>query len=315
LRDPINLNTLYASNPGYSYAWSEIQAWEFDTELMDAWVMEDILYANCKSGIKRITDNWENLNVGSVQETGLVKHSVSPQASGKAEALRHYVSFDQAYLFNGSMHREISKAVENYFNAENYYNEQAIAHYSKKHLFICVVPRTGSRALLDCYLPELKWRLSDYLVNCFCVWDGPNDKGELFYGDQSGNIYKLQTGYASGEAVKTKNWPIAKTPFYEATVHGIDVIAKSADSSGGQVQIQFVVDGTLNTSFTESFPASGDLPNVLTLYKRKIIGVQPIIKGSKVGLSITHSADTKHFAIEAIRLWGEIAPLERKFEE
>ncbi len=164
-RDPTNLRRMWFSNVKYGYAWSELQAIDFDTDLLSIWVKDDILYINCKSGMKKIGDDLENLSLNSVQEMGLIKHCVSPTGSTPVDEMYAYVSYDGAYLFDGYRAVDISDPglgkgnVRNYFDPSTYSLDQTISFYHRKHLYFVIVRTADNeRVLLDFYVPEVSWR-------------------------------------------------------------------------------------------------------------------------------------------------------------
>lgn len=303
---------LYYSNIDYQYAWSELQAWKFDSKVLDAWVDDDVLFINTQTGIKRIRVDLAEVTSGDIEEIGVVKHSMGPWASCTVEGSRAFVSYDGVYLMNGSqVTGPISEAIENYFTGGSYTLASTKAIYRNKHLWLSIKLTTGSvRSLLDCYLPGQQWRTSDYKICCFCIFDGDGDKGELYGGTSDGYVYQLDTGYASTLAVVTKDYPVsADNPFEEVVIKELWVKGRSAEASAGGIAIQFRINQTLNTTITKTFPSTGHIANVYTTYFEQLMGVNDYLKGSKIGLSIAPSAAGKHLAIEAILIKGEITGL------
>jgi hypothetical protein len=170
-RIPGDLRSLYYSNINYLYAWSELQGFTIDSEIMDIFVKEDVLYLNTKSGIKRVTSDLSNISYSDVQETGLVKYSMSPYGSAQVDENWAYVSYDGVYLFSGYNYKLISEPVKNYFDMANYDNTLARMIYANKHLYVSVkktVAGGGTRYLLDCYIPKMSWSYSDITCESFC---------------------------------------------------------------------------------------------------------------------------------------------------
>jgi hypothetical protein len=204
----------------------------------------------------------------------------------------------------------ISDAIEDKFTGSTYSHAYTKAIYRNKHLWLSVKAASGgARSLLDCYLPEQKWRTSDYTVCCFCIFNGPGDAGELYGATTNGYVYQLDTGYASTMEVVTKDYQITDNPFEEVLLKEIWVKGRSAEASAGAIKIQFRINQTLNTSITKTFPSTGHIATVYTTYFEQLMGVNDYLKGSKIGLSISPSVAGKHLAIEAILLKGEITGL------
>ena len=159
------------------------------------------------------------------------------------------------------------------------------------------------------------WVSHAYSVTCFCLFDGPGDNEELYVGDASGNIYQMDSGYASGMVVLTKDDDMGH-PFDEKIVHGIAVVARSVSSSPGVIDLQFTLDQTLNTTITLTFPKTGDpdLSSKYTYFRVDTVGIYDIIQGFKIGLKIWPSVDAKHFAIQKIYMWGVLKPLNQQRE-
>ena len=315
-RDPENLRRAYWSLIDRVYGWSELQAYDFDSDLLDVFVEDNILFFNTKSGIKSLSIAMSEATPADFQERGMVKHSMGPFASCQIDEQRAIVSFDGVYVFNGASFQYISEAVKNYFDPSVYTISKAIAFYRKKHLYISVETTSGLRSFLDCYLSQdgLKWRTSDYVVNCFCVAEGIGDNNEIFIGDRQGNVYQFDDGYTSSFELQTKDYPADATdPFKEVVLSEIYVMAKSGSVNPGGVNIQFRMNQKV-FSIIKLFPASGVLMGIYKLYHAQLKGVENYLKGSKVGLIITPSVYDKHCAIQAIKLMGEISPLPEEYE-
>lgn len=310
-RDPSQLRRLYFSNPGYPNAWSELQAVDFESDILDCFVEDDVYFVNTKNGIKRIRIPLKGASIGSWEETGLVKHSMGPYASTQAEDGQAVVSYDGVYLFSGYAYQYISEKVKNFFDPATYDLDSAIIFYRRRHLYVAVRTTGGTCTLLDFYLPRKAWRTSGYDVNCFCVWDGPGDNQELYIGDRSGNVYQLDTSYASTSSIVTADMPASDDPFEEVTLHTLSIIARSASSTPGNLNIQFRIDQVLNATITKA----ATLSTAYALTRFQLRAVSDYLKGSKIGLSIAPSVTDKHFAIQAIQLTGEIAPSIKQYEE
>jgi hypothetical protein len=307
---------LYFSNTGFWYAWSELQAWKFDSKVLDAWVDDDVLFVNTHLGIRRIRVDLGELTADDIEEIGVVKHSMGAWASCPVEGMRAFVSYDGVYLMNGSqVQGPISDLIENKFTGGTYTLASTKAIYRNKHLYLSMLA-TATRSLLDCSFPGHQWRTSDYAIRCFCIFDGPGDTQQLYGGTTDGYIYQLDTGYASTLAVTTKDYQaVSANPFEEVVLTEIWVKAKSAEASAGAVTIQFRIDQTLNTTITKTFPSTGHIANVYTTYFEQLMGINDYLKGSKIGMTIAPSVAGKHLAIEAILLKGEIAKLPKILEE
>ncbi len=318
-RDPSNLKTLYWSNSGFGYAWSELQAWEFDTDILDVFLMSDILYVNCKSGMKRITVDLGDMTSKDIQEMGFVKNAVSTWGGIKVDELYAYVSYDGCYIFDGYSSKLISEMngnVKNYFDPVSYDITEVVLFYRKKHLYISVESLSGSRTLLDCYLPTGQWSISDYIVNCAWVLDGQADNAELYAGDLLGNIWKMDTGYATTTIIETKAFDAGTgNPFDEILLKEIWIKAKSDSTSTGTLVIEFLVDQVLVVTFYMDTPASGDISSTYKTYFGQLQGVHDYLKGSKISIRVTHSTPSKHFALESLYLVGEITGLPNLLEE
>ena len=309
---------LYYSNIDYWYAWSELQAWKFDSKVLDAWVDDDVLFVNTQTGIRRIRVDLEEISSDDIEEIGVVKHSMGPWASCTAEGMRAIVSYDGVYLMNGSqVQGPISDAIEDKFNGSTYTHANTKAIYRNKHLWLSLKATSGGvRSLLDCFLPNQQWRTSDYAICCFCIFDGPGDSGELYGATTDGYVYQLDTGYASTMAVVSKDYPVDQNnPFGEVVLTEIWVKARSAEASAGSVQVQFRINQALDTTFTLNFPHTGNIANVYTSYYENLKGLEKYLKGSKIGISIAPSVAGKHLAIEAILLKGITSGLPYNLEE
>lgn len=316
-RDPSNLNRFYYSNIDYLYAWSELQAWDMPSEITDIWIDDDILFINTKLGIKRLSIDLGEAQSTDFEETGIVKAAVNPYASAQCEELRANVLSDGIYLFNGYTHQYISEPIyKPYFDSALYDINSIKIIYRKRHLYLSVRTVAGIRSLLDCYLPKNQWRSSDYSINCFCIFDGPTDNLEFYGGTTDGKVYQLDTSYATGLSVTTKDYAAnPENTFEETLFEEIYIKAKSNSSNPGQVTVQFRIDQILNSGITLSFPSSGDLISTYKTYVSQLMGIQNYLKGSKVGLIIGQSASNKHIEIESILLRGSIPELPKAYEE
>jgi hypothetical protein len=298
---------LYFTNTGFWYAWSELQAWKFDSKILDAWADDDVLFVNTLTGIRRIRVDLAEITADDIEEIGVVKHSMGPWASCSVEGSRAFVGYDGVYLMSGSqVQGPISDAIEDKFTGSTYSHVYTKAIYRNKHLWLSIKAASGgARSLLDCYLPEQKWRTSDYTICCFCIFNGPGDAGELYGATTDGYVYRLDTGYASTLAVTTKDYPVSENPFDRVLLTEIWVKGRSAESDAGAVQIQFrldqVADGT-----TLNFPHTGHIATTYTSYYENLRDLTKQLKGSKIGMSIAPSVAGKHLAIEAILLKGKI---------
>ncbi len=322
-RDPSNLRRLYYSNVSFLYAWSELQALDFDTEITDVWVIHNVLYVNCKSGIKIITVDLGSISAGDIQETGLTKNSIACDGSAKFEDLQGFVGYDGPYIFNGHSYSFIGEPVKNYFDSNSYTLDEVKGAYRKRHAFFSVKASASpyTRTLLDCYLPTNQWRTSAYEFTCFCIFDGEGDNGELYAGSDDGYIYQIDTGLAATSQITTKDFgPMdgdvgTDDPFWDILLKGMFIIVKSDSPTPGGISIQFRVNQVLNGAITVTFPGTGDLTSVRIVYYALLQGIADYIKGNKIGLSITPSSSDKDFEIEAIKIVGELTPLTLPIEE
>lgn len=306
---------LYFTNTDFWYAWSELQAWRFDSKILDSWVDDDVLFVNTHLGIRRIRVDLGEITADDIEEIGVVKHSMGPWASCSVEGSRAFVSYDGVYLMNGSqVTGPISEPIENYFTGSTYTLASTKAIYRNKHLYLSILA-TATRSMLDCYMNGLQWRTSDYPIKCFCIFDGPSDTQQLYGGTTDGYIYQLDTGYASTLAVVTKDYPVSDNPFDEVVLDEIWVKVRSAESGAGSINVQFRINQAIVTDLTFSIPSSGDIATVYTSYFRKIREYEGYLKGSKIGLSIVPSVAGKHLAIESILLKGTITGMPKELEE
>jgi hypothetical protein len=157
------------------------------------------------------------------------------------------------------------------------------------------------------------WATSNYVVNAFCLFDGPGDSGELYVGDESGNVYEMDQDYPDDATLITKDYD-SGDPFKEILIDYVIVIAKSKSATAGQINMQFVIDQVLDTSLTVQIPKSGDLPSTYTLYFISLQGIKNAIHGSKIGLKFWPNVPNKHFAIQCVKLHGELVPILKQFE-
>ncbi len=317
-RDSSNLRRMYWSNSEYLYAWSEVQAYDFDSNLFDVFMKDDIIFVNCASGMKRIPFDLNNLSTTKPEEMGMVKPSISQWGSCKAETQRAYVTYDGVVLFSGMGSSLISEGngnVINYFDPVNYDIDQAIAFYHKRHLYVSVMTNGGVRTLLDCYLPKIQWSTKDYIVNCFCVYDAPTDNGDVYIGDLTGNIYQL-TGYTTTTIIETKAFDAGTgNPFDEILLKEIWLKVKSDSVNTGTLVVEFLIDQIMVATFYLDTPSSGDISNIYKTYFGQLQGVHNYLKGSKISVRLTHATPSKHFALEALHLSGEISGLPNMLEE
>ena len=315
-RDPSDLKSLYFSLPDRIYGWSERKKFTFESDLLDCFMIDDILFLNTKGGIKSLSVPLSQAIPSDFQERGIVKHSMGPFASCEVEGARAIVSYDGVYIFNGGSFQYISDNVRNYFDSDSYDLSETIAFYRERHLYISVLSTGGVRTFLDCYLPKLAWRTGSYVINCFCVAQGIGDNNEIYIGDKSGSVYQFDTGYASSFEAVTKDYRADNAnPFAEVVLSEIFVMARSVSSDAGAINIQFRMNQLLNAGIIKAFPSTGNLGSTYKLYHHQLQGVSDYLKGSKVGLSISPGTLAKHFAIEAILLKGEVSPLPETYEE
>lgn len=316
-RDPSNLNRFYFSNIDYLYAWSELQAWNMPSETTDIWIDDDILFINTKLGIKRLSVDLGEAQSTDFEETGIVKSAINPYASAQCEEFRANVLSDGVYLFNGYTYQYISEPIyKPYFDATVYDINAIKIIYRKRHLYLSVKTVGGVRSLLDCYIPQGRWRTSDYSINCFCILDGSADNLELYGGSTNGYVYQLDTSYATALSVITKDYSInPANTFEEVLLDEIWVKAKSDSTTPGAVTIQFRVDQILNSDITLNFPSSGNLISTYKTHFSQLKGIQSYLKGSKIGLVIGQSGSNKHIEIESILLRGSIPELPKILEE
>ena len=315
-RDPSNLRRFYYSNPDFIHAWSELQAWDFQTELINCWLDDGIYYFHTKSCIYRVSKDFGELTWNDFDEVETKKNAIGPWATVKCDDYGNaLVATDGVYLFNGLQHEYISEDIKNYFDSATYDLDAVIAFYRKRHLYLSVKTVGGTRSILDYYIFGRKWRIADDSICAFCTFDGPTDNGEMYVGTTDGYIYQFDTGYSAASLAVTKDYPMTSNPFEEVVLQEIWVKARSVSSTPGAINIQFRVDQVLNGSITLSFPSTGNLAATYTTYFQQLLGVQDYLKGSKIGLSIAPGTNSKHFAIEGIYLRGSIAELPKTLEE
>jgi hypothetical protein len=317
-RDPSNLRRAYYSLPDNIYGWSELRAYDFESDLLDVFIEDNILFFNTKNGIKSLSKAMSEATPSDFHETAIIKHSMGPFASCQVDEERAIVSYEGVYIFNGASVRYISDDVKDYFDPATYTIQDAIVFYRKRHLYISVMRTGGLRKFLDCYLKvdgTVAWRTSDYIVNCFCVAEGIGDNNEIYVGDRQGNVYQFDSGYVSDFEVITRDFPANPIdPFEEVILAEIYVMARSLSINPGAVQVQFRINQRLEPLVTKLFPAVGHLSSIYRLYHAQLRGIEDYLKGHKIGLVVTPSVGDKHQAIEAIKLVGEIAPLEEIYE-
>ena len=122
----------------------------------------------------------------------------------------------------------------------------------------------------------------------------------------------MNSGYAATGTIVTKDFT-APDPFSEIVIHGVDIIARSA-SATANITVQFRKDQVVDSGITLTFPVSGYLTAYNKLYPNFIMGTENYIKGNSIGLSIALPGSSKHAAIKAIHIWGEICPLPESLE-
>ncbi len=275
-RDPLNLRDLYYSNVDAVHAWSELQVHRFDSELLNVYVEDDVLYCNTKNGVKAISRSLYGATMADFQETGIKKHAMGPWATCPVGEQVAVVSYDGVYIFDGRAHRYISEQVKNYFDSSSYTLSGVVAFYRKNHLYISVISTGGTRTLLDCFIPPvgslhegIAWRTSDYVANCFWTLDGIGDNDELYIGDRTGNVYQIASGIASTSTLRTKDFNAtdgnpSATMFDDVILYGVQVIQKSTSSSPGVLKLTFYSDqiaslDTIVTSFAGTVGTGGVL--------------------------------------------------------
>jgi hypothetical protein len=315
-RDPDHLNRFYWSNSGFPCAFSEDQALDFSSELLDCWIDNDQYFFNTKDGIYRTTDDFSDLVSRGIEYVGISKSSIAPLASAQVDDIRAFVADDGVYLFSSQAPIYISEEVKTYFDSASYDLDAVImSPYHKRHLYISVKTTGGTRSLLDLYVPTRQWSTKPYSYTAFCIFDGPGDNGELYAGSSDGYVYQMGTGYEEMTVV-TKDYPVSTVnPYLETTLENIWVKARSDSATPGSVNIQFRMDQTLNGSITVSFPSTGNLTSTFQTYWVQLVGVYNYLKGSKVGISITQSTSDKHVEIESIFIQGSAAALPKILEE
>ena len=315
-RDPSNLRRVYYSLADRKYGWSELQARDFNSDVLDVFVIDDILFFNTKNGIKSLSVPMSEAKPTDFHERGLVKHSMGPFASYPVESQRACVSYDGVYLFDGNSFQYLSDQVKDKFDSTVYNISEAIVFYRKRHIYISVSTIGGTRNLLDYDIDSKAWRISDYIVNCFCVAQGIGDNDEIYVGDNAGNVYQFDIGYASSFEFISKDYAVdPENKFAEAVLNEIFVMAKSNSLTPGCINIQFRTNQQLQAGIVKSFPSSGNLLSTYKLYHHQLQSVSNYIKGNKIGVAITPGTLGKHFAIEAILLVGEVSPLPEAYEE
>ena len=316
-RDPADYRRVWFSNPAYYYAWSELRMLIMDSDVSDIFLDDGILYISCKNGMRRIQIPLDEVSPTDIEEIGDSKISVSPYASVKAEQFRIVVSYDGVYVFNGQTFSLMSQNIDTYFNEIVYNLGEAIAFYADQHLYISVKTLTGVRVLLDAYGLQVQWRTSTEDINCFCVFNGIGDNGEIYVGDSTGTVYQFNLGYETLAQAITKDFGAEgeeSDPFNDIILTEVHIIAKSLNASAGQIQLQFRKNQTTDTGVTLLFPASGHLPNVYTVYSKSLRGEYNEIRGNKIGAILTHNVANKHCGIQTIKLVGEITPLTSAYE-
>jgi hypothetical protein len=314
-RDPSDLRAWYYSLKDLPHAWSELQRGRMDSDILDIFVLDDVLYFNTKNGLRSLSKDPSIAGAADLQETGLVKHSMGPWASCKVEEAIAVVSYDGVYVFTGHNHRYISEQVEDHFDSASYDLSEAVEFYRNRHLYVSVITTGGTRKLLDYFIERSAWRKSDYVVNCFCVADGIGDNDEIYIGDLTGSVYQFDTGYTSSSEAVTKDYAAdPANPFAEVVLQEIFMMARSASASPGVINVQFRMNQLLNAGIVKSFPSTGNLTSTYTLYHGQLMAVNNYLKGSKIGLAITPGTLGKHFAIESILLIGEISDLPEIYE-
>lgn len=253
-RDPSNLRRIYWSNPGFFYAWSELQALDFASEVTDVYVIGGILYVNTLNSMIQIQNDLGNITGQDLQEQGHTLPSMTPFGSCAVDDQRGIPSHDGFYLSAGYQHSRISDPVKNYFVGTAYTQSSIRSVYSQKHLYVSVITSGGTRTLLDCYVPEMAWRTSAYIANSFCVLDAPGDSLQIYYGSTDGYIYPMNPGtYAVAPILESRDF-MPSSPFEELVIRGVDVIAKSLSASPGYLNFKFRVNQVLNDSIILTFP-------------------------------------------------------------
>ncbi len=241
-RDPSNLRRIYWSNPGFFYAWSELQALDFASEVTDVYVIGGILYVNTLNSMIQIQNDLGNITGQDLQERGHILPSMTPFGSCAVDDQRGIPSHDGFYLSAGYQHSRISDPVKNYFVGTAYTQSSIRSVYSQKHLYVSVITSGGTRPLLDCYVPEMAWRTSAYIANSFCVLDAPGDALQIYYGSTDGYIYPMNPGtYAAAPILESRDF-MPSSPFEELVIRGVDIIAKSASASPGYLKCKFRVN-------------------------------------------------------------------------
>lgn len=314
-RDPEDLKRVHFSNPRYLYAWSEKQRLIMDSDVQNVFLEDSVLYISCKNGTRRILIPLDEVGPKDIEEVGDSKPAISPYATCKAEQLTALVSYDGPYLFDGQSYQYIGDLIDTYFSESVYDLDEALVFYADQHLYISVKPITGARTLLDAAGPPIQWRTSDAAINCFCVFDGIGDNGEVYMGDSTGTVWQFGSGYATAATVTTKDFGAGGEEsdlFNEIILTNVLVIAKSISATPGPVAITLrknqadVAGITLYASSDKTI--SGNLASVYTVYRFDLRGNYDEQRGVTIGLKLTHSS-AKHCAIQAIKLEGEITPL------
>lgn len=319
-RDPEDLKRLWYSNPKYHYAWSELNLIMLDSDIQHIFLSDGMLYLSCKNGIRRISVPLGDVGPTSIEEIGDSKFCIAPYAATEAEGLTALVFYEGPYLFDGGSFQYIGGLIDTYFKSATYNLDEVVAFYADRHLYLSVKSNAGVRTLLDAYGPPVQWRTSGEDINCFCIFDGIGDNGEIYIGDSTGTVWLFNSGYETSSAMTTKDFAAdgeETDEFRNIILTGILLIAKSTSATPGPLKITLrknqtdVAGITLYASST--YLISGNLGSTYTVYQFDLRGVYAEVRGSTVGIKIEH-ATAKHCAIKSVKLTGEITPLLEYYE-
>ena len=115
--------------------------------------------------------------------------------------------------------------------------------------------------------------------------------------------------------VTTKDFSVNPAdPFEEVVLHEIWVKVRSVSSSSGQITVTPRANQVDMTSRAVILPATGNFGSAYTSYHIQLLAVQDYVKGSKIGVKISHSKSGKHISIESIKLIGVVTPLQLTYE-
>lgn len=310
-------NYLYFSNIGYGYAWNELQVIDLGSEIMGAWVDDDVLYVSTRNGVKKIANDLYDASVDPslIQETGITLQMISPWGHTRADDSEIVATHDGAGFFNGYQFNLFSDKVKDLFDEvasyETTYPYMKLL-YSDRRLYLYYQVASPRTFICDLRSGFPSWTYNSPAFSAMCIYDAPGDYHQVAGGTSGGMVYIRTLNDTSlpivSPSLESKDFG-PDDPFNELQLDEIHVIAK-ASMAGCSLVFQFKAEQSNVATATLTI---ADLTGVYRLRKAYLGGNEiPVVKGSTVGFTLTPSSGS-YFSIKAIKLIGRVTP--RTYDE